>query len=210
MTDPDREYLRRLIKDGQVTGPCLELGAQYAELTVREDIVAGGMDYVGTDIMEGPNVDVAADFGGSSVSIQSLFAPYAPFGTVIIANVLEHTFNPIQVLDNAVSVLKSKGLCITVTPSVWPLHGFPQDYWRINPDFYRRYAGERGIQLLEQYFEYVGIGPIPATDNVSLPRPAGRPFRFWKSKIVHRAFNTFGRGMMFPSHVAIGAVFRKP
>jgi hypothetical protein len=210
MTDPDRKYLHKLIKDGQVTSPCLELGAQYAELTMRDDIVARGIDYIGTDIVEGPNVDVVADFGGQPVLIQSLFARYVPFGTIVIANVLEHTFDPIKVLDNAFGILRSGGACITVTPSVWPLHGFPQDYWRINPDFYRRYARERGVHLLEKYFEYIGAGPIPLTNRVALPRPAAGMFQFWKSKIVHRAFDTFGRGMMFPSHVAIGAVFQKP
>jgi len=210
MTDPDRDYLRRLIKGGQITSPCLELGAQYADLTMRADIVAHGIAYVGTDIVEGPNVDVVADFGDLPAVVQSLFTRYAPFGSVVIANVLEHTFDPIQVLDNALSLLRPGGSCITVTPVVWPLHGFPQDYWRINPNFYCRYASERGVKFLEQHFEYIGLGPIPVRHDVALPTPAAGRFQFWKSKIVHRAFNTFGRGMMFPSYVAIGAVFQKP
>jgi len=209
MTPPDRDYLRKLIKAGHITSPCLELGAQYADLTMRSDIVASGIAYVGTDMVEGANVDVIADFNGSPASIQSLFAPYVPFGTVVIANVLEHTFNPIQVLDNAFTLLRPGGKCVTVTPAVWPLHGFPHDYWRINPNFYRHYASNRRVHFLEQYFEYVGVGPIPASDNVTLPAPTANRFQFWKSKVLHRAFNTFGRGMMFPSHVAIGAVFQK-
>ena len=209
MTDPDRDYLRKLINAGQVLSPCLELGARYADLTMRPDIVASGIAYVGTDLVEGGNVDVIADFGDSPALIQSVFARYAPFGTVVIANVLEHTFNPIQVLDNALALIRPRGTCITVTPAVWPLHGFPQDYWRINPDFYRRYAIERGINFLEQYFEYVGVGAISSKDDATLPAPAAKRFQFWKSKVVHRALNTFGRGMMFPSHVAIGAVFEK-
>jgi SAM-dependent methyltransferase len=210
MTDPDREYLRKLIEAGEVTSPCLELGAQYAQLTLRDDIIARGIAYIGTDLVQGPNVNVIADFGGSPAVIQTLFAPYLPFGTVVIANVLEHTFNPIQVLDNAFSILRPGGVCITVTPAVWPLHGFPQDYWRINPNFYRRYASERGVHLLEKYFEFIGKGSIATLDDVTLPNPATNRFQFWKSKIVHRVFNTCGRSMMFPSHVAIGAVFQKP
>src|SRR5437870_11888062 len=109
MTPPDRDYLRKLIKAGHITSPCLELGAQYADLTMRSDIVASGIAYVGTDMVEGANVVVIADFNGSPASIQSRFAPYVPVGTVVIANVLEQPLKPIHMPAYACALLRPGG-----------------------------------------------------------------------------------------------------
>jgi hypothetical protein len=45
--------------------------------------------------------------------------------------------------------------------------------------------------------------------NHRYPAPGQGPLRAFYSKGLHRLFNTYGRGMFFPSHVAIGAVIRK-
>lgn len=205
-----REYIRKLIKGGQLVDPCLELGATPPDFSHRTDIVGAGMTYVGSDMVKGPGVDVTADFCDPPVELRSRFQRYAPFGSVVIANVLEHTFDPIRVLDNAFGLLRPGGFCITITPVVWPLHSCPYDFWRINPDFYRRYAIERHLKFLDQYFEFIGFGPIPEGNDAALPVPTTNRFQYWKSRIVHRAFNTVGRGMVFRSYVAIGAVFQKP
>lgn len=210
MVGADLEYVRRLIANKVITGPVLELGTGYGGETTRAEVEAAGLTYFGTDLSPGPGVDFAADF--EHAEQMAAFDSVRPFGSVLILNVLEHTFDPIRVLDNATTLLRPGGTVVVLTPSVWPLHNYPMDAWRVLPNFYEEYAKRRGLDMLREYFEYVGYGPVDHFRNTdgtySYPPPCRAGVRFWVSKVVHRVFNTFGRGMFQPSHVAVAAVFR--
>lgn len=127
---------------------------------------------------------------------------------------LEHTFEPLQVLDNIFSLLVAGGTCVVVAPAVWPLHDYPMDCYRLNPNFYEQYARRRGVHLEEQLFEYVGRGKVrdfqDGAGRYALPPPTPSLLKGLRSKVVHRLFDTSGRGMFFPSQVGIGCVLRKP
>jgi hypothetical protein len=142
------------------------------------------------------------------------FDGVGPFGTVLLLNVLEHTFDPIRVLDHAVALVRPGGTVVNVTPTVWPLHDYPYDAWRLLPNFYEEYTRRRGLKLHPDYFEYVGAGKVTETRNPDgsyrLPRPGRSPRHWWYSRAVHRVFNTAGRGMAQPSHVAVGCVLQVP
>jgi SAM-dependent methyltransferase len=122
--------------------------------------------------------------------------------------VLEHTFDPIRVLDNAATLLRPGGALVALTPSVWPLHNYPLDAWRILPNFYEEYAKRRGLDLLADYFEYgLARSRISGmrTGRTTIRHPVGPGFAIGVSRVVHKAFNTFGRSMFQPSHVAVAA-----
>jgi SAM-dependent methyltransferase len=206
----DLDYIHVLISEHIISGPVLELGTGYGGATARAEIEAAKLQYYGTDLSPGPGVDFAADFEHSDQ--MAIFDTVGPFGSVLILNVLEHTFDPIRVLDNAATLLRSGGVLVALTPSVWPLHNYPMDAWRILPNFYEEYAKRRGLDLVEEYFEYVGLGPVANFDNAdgtySYPPPCRPGFRSMLSRAIHKTFNTFGRGMFQPSHIAVAAVFR--
>lgn len=211
MTGDDLAYVTKLLAEGHIRGSVLELGAGYEGLTCRSLLEAAGLAYVSTDIAEAPAVDIPANFEtGEGLSE---VAAAGPFGTVLVLNVLEHTFDPLKVLDNAVSVAKvPDGRVVVLTPAVWPLHNYPVDCYRLLPDWYRHYARTRHLKLLEAAFEYVGFGPVaqfrtPEGHDVFPPPGIRRPAHRLYSRVVHRLFNTYGRGMMQPSHVAIAAIF---
>ncbi|HEY6940482.1 class I SAM-dependent methyltransferase [Dokdonella sp.] len=210
MTDGDAEYIARLLAAGMLAGPVLELGAGYGGQTCRQAVTAAQLDYFATDV-EG-TVDVVADFS-DRLSVAGAFASRT-FGTVLVLNVLEHTFEPIAVLDNAASLLRAGGRLVVVTPAVWPIHRYPIDCYRLLPDFYVRYAQRRGLSLDQRWFEYVGRGRVhdhvDASGDPGLPAPLQTGFGRWRSRIVHRLFDTSGRDVTFPAHVAIGAVLEKP
>jgi SAM-dependent methyltransferase len=124
---------------------------------------------------------------------------------VLVFNVLEHTFDPLHVLDNAMALVRPGGTCAVLTPTVWGLHSFPLDCWRINPDLYVEYARRRGLELIRGP-EFVGAGPA---DSV-LPPPWRSDFEHLYGRVIHRLFNTYGRGMYSRTHVATAAVFRVP
>jgi SAM-dependent methyltransferase len=209
MVGGDLAYIRRLIADNVIKGPVLELGVGYGGGTSRSVIEAAGLRYYGTDLSGGEGVDYQADFERPEDMV--VFQPIVPVGSILILNVLEHTFDPIRVLDNAASLLRTGGALVVSTPAVWPLHNYPMDAWRMLPNFYEEYANRRGFKLLEKYFDYVGFGPVTDYRNpdatYSFPPPAKPGVRYWLSRAIHWTFNTFGRSMFQPSHIAVGAVF---
>lgn len=185
-----------------------QLGTGYGGATCRAVVEASGLKYVGTDVEQGPGVDIAANF--ECAGDMAALAAAGPFGAVLILNVLEHTFEPIRVLDNARTLLRPGGALVVLTPAVWPLHSYPIDTWRILPDFYQEYATRKGMRLLRERFDFVGFGPVEVFRDSggapSFPPPASVSWKMLLGRVVHRAFNTFGRGMFQPSHVAVGAV----
>jgi SAM-dependent methyltransferase len=156
-------------------------------------------------------VDLVADFE-SGEGLQDVIAA-GPFGTVLVLNVLEHTFNPIAVLDNALRVTAADGgALVVVAPATWPVHNYPIDCYRFLPDWFRRFAATRGLSLLDESFQYVGYGRVAdfrTPDNQDhLPAPDSRnPIHRLYSRAVHKVFNTFGRQMSQPSHVGLAGVF---
>lgn len=213
MVGPDVEFVKKCLSAGLVQSPCLELGVGYQGPNNKEIIQAANIEYFGTDITGGEAIDYIVDFEDSTGAVREKFTG-KDFGCILVLNVLEHTFNPIQVLDNVFSILRPKGTCIIITPTVWPLHDFPRDCWRINPNFYEEYCQRRSLNLLTDYFEYIGFHRVQErTDSAGsyvLPSPARTGFKRLKSKVIHKLFNTCGRAMFFPSHVATGVVIERP
>ncbi len=171
-----------------------------------------GLQYQTTDLQGGPGVDYAANF--EREEDLKVFADAKPFGSILILNVLEHTFEPLRILDNARTLLRPGGTMVVLTPTVWPLHEFPQDIWRLLPQFYEEFARRRGLELVAGAFEYVGFGPVSTFRNPDgsyrLPHPGRTTRRTVYGRIIHRLFNTFGRGTLLPSHVATAVVLRVP
>ena len=212
MTTNDIRWIQRLLANRMLDGPVLELGVGYGGGTCREIISSAGLRYFGTDLEKTPAVDFVADF--ERPEDLKPFSHEVPFGSVLILNVLEHTFDPIRILDNAVSLLKAGGKCAVLTPSIWPLHNYPMDTWRILPDFYVEYARRRKLTLHTKFFDYVGQGPVngfrEAGGNYSYPPSCSNKPRLLWSRAIHKLFNTCGRGMFHPSHIAVGALLEKP
>lgn len=211
MTSSDREYVAHILHKGLIGSPCLELGVGYGGGTSKTLLRAAGVAYVGTDLTAAKDVDVAIDFEADSADVAAAARPFGPFGSALVLNVLEHTFEPIRVLDNVFRILRRGGTCIAVTPAIWPLHSYPRDYWRLNPDFYEEYCARRGHVLLGETFQYVGTKRVLKRNCLGehvFPKPGFGAHRFY-SRFIHRLFNTCGRAMFFPSHVAVGVVVRK-
>jgi len=195
-----------------IQSPCLELGVGYGGPSNKRLIQDAGIDYVGTDMVAQDSVDVCVNFEDSREKVEAALA-HTKYGSALALNVLEHTFDPIRVLDNIINVLRPSGTCIIITPTVWPLHDYPLDCWRINPNFYEEYCKRRSRILLDEYFEYVGAHKVRDSKKIDgtyvLPAPTRSKSKVLRSRIIHKLFNTVGRGMMFPSCVATGVVIKK-
>ena len=207
MTENDLVFIKRLLLKNKIEAPVLELGAGYGGGTCRKIILDAGLSYFASDMCLSPGVDYVADF--ESDSIETSFPSDAKFNTILILNVLEHTFDPIRILDNAKKLLSDGGSMVVIAPVVWSLHSYPIDCCRLLPNWHEQYANSRGMTLDRGAFEYLGYGAVDSFKNVNgkyrFPFPA-QGFTYWKSRIIHRLFNTFGRGMVSPSYLAIGVV----
>jgi len=159
----------------------------------------------------GQGVDYRADFetgeGVSEISAEMRFR------TVLVLNVLEHTFQPIKVLDNALSLLEIGGAVVIATPCVWPIHNYPIDCCRLLPDWYRQYARYSSTILLDTHFVFIGYGKVDDYREHGVDHFPKHPGLIGlagiRSRIIHRIFNTAGRGVQYRPHIAIGAVLKK-
>lgn len=211
MTEADAAYITKLLTDHVLEGPVLELGAGYGGSTCRQQVMAAGLEYSATDMTPSEGVEYVADFSNPSEAAKVFNGK--KFGTVLVLNVLEHTFDPLRILDCALDLLLPNGKLVVIVPAVWTLHSYPIDCCRLLPDWYERYAATRKCELRREYFDYVGLGRVnEVVDNEGsrhFPSPSGGTgsWSYWWSRAIHKIFNTYGRGMAFPSHIAIGAVF---
>jgi len=212
MTSLDSLFVKALLKINLLEEPCLELGTGYGGETCKEMILANKLSYFGTDMFASDNVDFVIDFEENYMNTLERIPNLPTFKTILVLNVLEHTYNPALILDNVFGLLGKGGKCVIITPVLWPIHDYPIDCWRILPDFYTEYSKRNGYKLLEEHFEYIGYGPIKkykTGNQLSFPQPGkGKTLNIY-SKLIHKVFNTYGRSMFQPSHVAIGAVITK-
>ena len=74
-----------------------------------------GCEYIGLDVVPGPNVDV--------VSIAHMYKPSAPFDVVLSTNSLEHDLHWRQTLCAMLAFLKPVGLLFFSVASAWGEHG---------------------------------------------------------------------------------------
>lgn len=150
------------------------------------------------------------DFGA-----QDFRPDFGRFNTVSIFNVLEHTFDPITVLENALKCLSPGGNLLVLTPSIWPIHSYPGDYNRLLPDWYKTFARRNSLQLLDEHFCWLspfGIERVHSNGaEPSFPSFHSRTksTRYLVSKIVHKLFNTYGRNH-WATHAALACAFRLP
>jgi hypothetical protein len=206
MMDCDLAYVARLINSGVIHGRVLELGGGYGGATCSDLIKDAGMEYLSTDLPGCPNrVDHEIDFLAAEFS----HSISEGFDAILILNVLEHVFDPVMLLDRAITLLRPQGAIVLISPVIWPIHHYPIDCLRLLPDFYREYAHRRGMTIAKGTFQYISSKtPLPhkTPENECLPRiQASSPLRSKWSRIIHRIFSTDGR-LVYTLPVSLEAI----
>lgn len=108
-------------------GRVLELGARARSGNTRRHMMPPQLEYLGMDILDGPNVDLVAD----AHSLSRHIAP-GSLDAVFSFSVFEHLLMPWKVAIELNRVLKPGGLGLIVTHQAWPVHDAPCDYWRFS------------------------------------------------------------------------------
>lgn len=83
--------------------------------------------WTGIDMQEGKNVDTVMDVYNMPESWNNKFTG------VLCCEVLEHTDRPWIFLSKLYDILRPNGLIVITVPWCFPLHNFPEDYFRYSP-----------------------------------------------------------------------------
>jgi hypothetical protein len=120
-----RRFLASL--DQLPSGRVIEIGARARSGIVRRDQIPAHLDYVGFDLLPGPNVDLVGDAHRLSELV-----PPDSVAAVFSLSVFEHLAMPWKVVLELNRVLVCGGLVFVNTPQTWPLHDEPWDFWRFS------------------------------------------------------------------------------
>jgi hypothetical protein len=125
----------------------LEIGSKfYSEETFinyRKLCNDNNINYLGTDLNEGRNVDLIIDFTKDMSEIKTKLP--SKFNTVICCSVLEHVKDIFRFARNVSSIINTDGVLFLSVPFTWEYHGYPNDYWRFTPS---------GIEYLFEQFDF--------------------------------------------------------
>ncbi len=108
-------------------GRVLEIGSRARSGNEYKHIVPPTWDYVGLDVMEGPNVDLVGDAHELATVVGD-----QRFDAVFAISVFEHLLMPWKVAVEMNKVLDVGGLAFIATHQSYPLHDVPWDFWRFS------------------------------------------------------------------------------
>jgi SAM-dependent methyltransferase len=94
-----------------------------------------GKTYIGCDMQTGPGVDRLED-------IHNLSFRSAEVGTFLLADTLEHVADPQRAMHEIYRCLRDDGVVIYSSVMNFPIHAYPNDYWRFTPEAFRALAGD--------------------------------------------------------------------
>lgn len=108
--------------------------------------------YVGCDMQHGRGVDRLIDLHSIDLESESV-------GTVLCFDTLEHVEFPRKAMSEMHRILKPNGLIAISSVMNFPIHGYPNDYWRFTPEGF--------LSLLSVFpsvsVEYQGMKRFPHT-----------------------------------------------
>jgi ubiquinone/menaquinone biosynthesis C-methylase UbiE len=131
------------------------IGFESAWFRVNRDLAAGA--WLGMDMNPGPGVDVVADLHALPPSWSGRFTG------VVCSEVLEHVARPWVALPKLHSVLQRGGTAIFTTLFAFPVHGFPDDFYRYSSSGLRLLLEDAGFSNIET--EYAGAVTMGLNDH---------------------------------------------
>lgn len=89
-----------------------------------------GKKYIGSDIQEGPGVDVILD-------LHNIDLPAESAGTVIVMDTFEHVEFPRRAVEQIYKVTRPNGTVMISSHMREIIHAYPNDYWRFTPECFK-------------------------------------------------------------------------
>ena len=134
------EHLQRI-----PSGAILEIGSRARSAITQRQHLPQHLEYLGLDILPGPNVDLVGD----AHELSRLF-PERRFAAVFSMAVFEHLAMPWKAALEINHVLAPGGLVFTGSNQTWPLHEEPWDFFRFSSHAWRTlFNPATGFEILE-------------------------------------------------------------
>jgi hypothetical protein len=122
-----REYIER--HADKLGDDVLEVGSRMtipnAWWIINRDLAQG--KWLGIDMQEGPGVDQVVDIHSPPAEWTGRFSG------VLCSEVLEHVARPWLALPKLREIMQPGGWIVVTTLTSFPIHGFPDDYYRYTP-----------------------------------------------------------------------------
>ena len=135
-----RPHIHEFFKKCATSLPCpepiVEIGAWQApgqETIADMRPLFPGRKYLGCDMQHGKGVDQIENIHGLSF-------PDSSVGTFLMADTLEHVSDPIRGMREIHRCLREDGVAIFTSVMHFPIHAYPNDYWRFTPESFRALA----------------------------------------------------------------------
>ena len=120
-----------------LAGPLVEVGAKRhpsQDRLANLRTVFPGREFLGCDMEDGPGVDRIEN-------LERLTFADGEVGTFILCDTLEHVRNLAAAMNELKRCLNpSTGILVSTSVMLFPVHGFPNDYWRFTPEGFRELA----------------------------------------------------------------------
>ncbi len=148
-----REFVEICARTLPVESPVYEFGSyQVPGQEDRANLrpIFEGVEFVGTDMRQGPGVDKVLD-------LHDIDLPDEIIGTVICMDTLEHVEYARKAVENLYRVTKTGGMVIISSQMRFRIHAYPNDYWRFTP------AGFESLlkQFENKFVSYAGREKFP-------------------------------------------------
>lgn len=146
---PECEVLFR--SETPADGRILELGTLRWETdrpTHHKDWFPEASAYVLSDVETGTDVDVVSDAHGLESFDDMEFDGY------LAISVYEHLRRPWIAAHAASRVLRPGGIALVVTHQTFPLHGYPNDFFRFSTGALAGIFEDAGMEILDAGYQY--------------------------------------------------------
>ncbi|MET0065215.1 MAG: methyltransferase domain-containing protein [Candidatus Thiodiazotropha sp.] len=131
----------------------LELGAKRSRKnrsTLHKAWVPHAGEYLGTEFQPGEDVDIVADLHTLSARTGE-----SRFDIVISCSTLEHVQNPWIAVEEISRILSLGGLIAVQTHHAFPLHAYPQDFWRFTTEALSSlFCPQAGFEVLGTSYDF--------------------------------------------------------
>jgi SAM-dependent methyltransferase len=132
-----RESIKKLVKIVAETLPITEPIVEFGSLQVPGQEKFADLppffpnkEYIGCDMQPGPGVDRIAN-------LHNIAMPTESIGTILVVDTLEHVEYPRKALEQVYRVLKPDGIALITSVMNFPIHDYPNDYWRFTPEGFK-------------------------------------------------------------------------
>ena len=185
--------LERLSQSVEFRGPIFEFGSYRVpgqQHLPRVQDFFPQKSVVGCDIRTGPGVDRIEDLHGLTLPSESI-------GTALMFDTIEHVRDPWRAMAEIYRCLAPGGLLIMSSVWFFPIHAYPDDYWRFTSSAFRELMRDFHViaaemcGLAKMPHTVVGIaskGPIePGAERAIIETLSGwkvRGARTWKEVVL--------------------------